>query len=557
MNKSNEINLVIMYFMNTLQQLTECISKNPEKLIMNQSNYWQDYQNLFKDASSNRGESPYQFKHEDWQKNILFDFIKRSYCLFSTHIENLVNDLSDQQSNYIKNKFHFFAKQMLSAIAPTNFPYMNPDVLETISKTNGVNIVTGFKQFLEDIEKGHGYLNMQITDLNAFKLGENIACTPGKVIYQNDIMQLIHYASTTEKQHKIPLLIVPPWINKYYILDLQQDNSFVKWLLDQKIDVFMISWVNATNQHKNKQFSDYMLEGPLTALNIISELTHKKQINALGYCIGGTLLACLLAYLAKKNDTRIQSATFLTTLLDFCEPGELGAFINEKELHFLDAHMKSKGYLDGRIMAAVFSALRANDLIWSSFVNNYLKGEKPKPFDLLYWNADSPNIPAKVHSFYLKNMYLKNRLVEKNKLKILGVPIHLNQITIPCYFLAAQNDHIVPWTTCYKGAQYIQGKTKFVLTRSGHVAGVVNPPQRNKYGYWANDNIKNISHENFLSHASFTQSSWWNDWIQWQLQYAGKLGVSSHLKQNKYQSIENAPGSYVKIKTEQIENEFL
>jgi len=547
MNKSDEMSLVVTYLINTWQQLTECITKNPDKLIINQLSYWKDYQTILNNSSPEINESHYQVKNSEWQKNILFTFIKKSYNLLSNHIEYFVNDLSENQNDHVKKRFHFFTQQMLDAIAPTNFPHMNPDVFETMTETNGLNIMEGFKQFIDDIQRGNGYLDIKNTDLDAFKVGENIACTPGKIIYQNDIMQLIHYTPTQNKNYQKPLLIVPPWINKYYILDLQQNNSFVKWLLDQGMNVFMISWVNATNYHKNKTFSDYMVDGPLTALNIISKLTH-QNINALGYCIGGTLLACLLAYLAKKRDQRIQSATFLTTLLDFSEPGELGAFIDKKELDLLDAHMKSKGYLDGRIMATVFSALRANDLIWSSFINNYLKGQKPKPFDLLYWNADSNNIPAKVHSFYLKNMYLKNKLIEKNRLTLSGVSIDLNRINIPCYFLATQDDHIVPWTTCYKGAQLIKGQTKFVLACSGHVAGVINPPKRDKYGYWSNQS-KNISHENFLSNAQFSQGSWWNDWLCWQSKYAGKLVASRNIK---YQSLENAPGSYVKVKTEQI-----
>jgi len=548
MEKNEDINLVVANLIETWNELSQCLMKNPDKLIKNQFNYFQEYQNLCQDLSQFiELNDDKRFKLDEWNNNNLLIFIKKSYLLLSKHIDNLINEIVDKGNKNIARKLRFFVKQYLDAIAPTNFGNINPEVIAKIAETNGENIITGFRQLLEDIQRGKGQLTIKMTDLEIFKLGENIACTPGKIVYQNDLMQLIQYSATTDKIYQYPLLIIPPWINKYYILDLQQENSLVKWLVDQGYTVFMISWVNPTVRHKDKEFYDYMLEGPLSALEIIKKITGEKQANILGYCIGGTLLGCLLSYLTEKKDSSIRSATFLTTLLDFSDPGELGVFIDEKQIDILEKHMESKGYLDGRIMASVFNALRANDLIWTSFVNNYLKGQKPRPFDLLYWNSDSTNIPNKVHSFYLRNMYLNNYLAQPNKIKIANISLDLRKITHPCYFLAAQDDHIVPWKTAYKSTQIINASVKFVLTSSGHVAGVVNPPQKKKYGYWVSPNTPKNSND-FLSNATFYQGSWWNDWRKWLKKYSGKLQSVNNLNLNIIKAIEDAPGSYVKYK---------
>lgn len=548
MDNRDEINLVINQLVESWSELTKCLVQNPEKLVNSQLNYWNDYQHLYQDLSEeHKTDSDKRFNHAEWHSNALLNFIKKSYFLLSKHIENLINNISENENNNIAKKLRFFARQYLDAISPTNFAHINPEVLAKIAETNGENIATGFKQLLEDLQQGNGQLNIKMTDMDLFKVGENIACTPGKIVYQNDVMQLIQYTATTDTVYQFPLLIIPPWINKYYILDLQQENSLVKWLVDQGFTLFMISWVNPTSQHKEKQFSDYLFEGPFTALKIIKKITSEKQVNVLGYCIGGTLLGCMLAYFSKKHNSSIRSATFVTSLLDFSEPGELGVFIDEKQINQLEEHMKVKGYLDGRVMASVFNALRANDLIWSSFVNHYLKGQKPKPFDLLYWNSDSTNIPADVHSFYLRNMYLNNLLIQKNKLKLADVPLDLSKVKVPSYFLAALDDHIVPWSTCFKGSQSLGEQPKFVLTSSGHVAGVINPPHQKKYGYWTNDK-KNQTSENFIANATFTEGSWWNDWVTWLKQYAGEMQPSQQIKIQKKKIIEDAPGSYVKIR---------
>lgn len=451
----------------------------------------------------------------------------------------------NQMDSKTSRKMNFYFKQFAEAFSPAHFVHLNPEVLSKTLETGGANLISGMKQFLEDLERGKGRLNIKTTDLDAFQIGENIACTPGKVIYQNDLMQLIHYTPTTEKTYENPVLMIPPWVNKYYILDLQQENSLVKWLVDRGMSVFMISWVNATAEHRKKEFSDYMTQGPLAALKIINKVTGSEKANLLGYCIGGTLLSCTLAYLAKKKMDSIASATFLTTLLDFSEPGDLGVFMDEDQIYMLEKHMETKGYMDGNVLSNVFSLLRSKDMIWSAFVKHYLKNEKPKAFDLLYWNSDAVHIPMNVHSFYLRNMYLNNLLIEPGKVKLAGVPLDLSKIKTPSYFLAADHDHLVPWKSCYKSSQFYGGPVQFVLSKSGHVAGVVNPPHKNKYGFWKN--TKNPKDpEKYLSKAVFHEGSWWNDWICWLQKYSGSMLPVERNKNHKIKVIENAPGSYVK-----------
>ncbi len=538
------IDFMIHHLIDAWNDTSKLILNNPTKVFNNQTQYFHDYLNIWQNSPTEHPNTfDKRFQHADWQDNVVLNTIKQCYFLFATHIEKFISDIAEHDEKLAK-KLHFYTQQFIDASAPTNFVNINPDVLSKTFETNGANLVDGLKQFLEDISHGS---TIKIADFDVFKVGENIACTPGKVIYQNDLMQLIQYSPTTQKIYQNPLLIIPPWINKYYILDLQPENSFVKWLVGNGVTVFMISWVNPTSLHRDKQFENYMVEGPLTAFDIIKKLINADTINALGYCVGGTLLACTLAYLAKHNLAYVGSATFLTTLLDFSEPGELGNFIDEKQISFLEDHMKTNGYLDGNIMAAVFNSLRANDLIWSSFINNYLKGQKPKAFDLLHWNSDATNIPEKVHSFYLRNMYLNNHLVKRNQISLGDTPLDLANITIPSYFLATHDDHIVPWTTCYKSKQNLGGPVKFVLASSGHVAGVINPPHKNKYGYWTNTaRIKRA--DNFLKTAKFHTGSWWNDWEKWLVKYSGELCSADALHFANQTVIEDAPGSYVKVR---------
>lgn len=545
----DNLHLTTKYLIQAWTELANHFTQNPEKLARNQFCYWQDYMSLCQDLTSisfTETAADKRFQNQQWDENVFFNFIKKSYFLLSQHLEQLINDMADQVDNKTSQKLRFYIRQCLDAFSPSNFANTNPDILFTTAETHGENLLNGIKQFLDDINQGNGHLNIKMTDSDAFKLGENIACTRGKVVYQNDLMQLIKYDSNTKTLFEIPLLIIPPWINKYYILDLQSENSFVKWLVDQGITVFLISWVNPSEKHRQKEFSDYMLEGPIAALDVIENITGNNKTNILGYCVGGTLLACLLAYFADKREDRILSATFLTTLIDFSEPGELGCFIDEKQISMLEEYMKKRGFIDGIVMASVFNALRANDLVWSSYVNNYLKGNKPKPFDLLFWNSDSTNIPEKVHSFYLRNMYLENNLIKANQLNLSETSIDLTKIKIPSYFLAAHDDHIVPWQSAYKGAYLFSGPTEFVLTGSGHVAGVINPPHKNKYGYWTNTQIEKNSNL-FLKNAEHHDGSWWTHWLQWLKQYSGKEDSAENIKFNYQEILEDAPGSYVKL----------
>ncbi|MDR3477252.1 MAG: class I poly(R)-hydroxyalkanoic acid synthase [Gammaproteobacteria bacterium] len=547
MEENEYISLSIKYLTETWNELVKCLLKNPDKLVNHQMSYWHDYLNLYQNLIlPPEDNADKRFKYQEWQDNLAFDFIKRSYLLISKHLEDTIIDITKDEDIETSKKLRFIMRQFIDASAPTNIANLNPEILSKIAETNGENILLGYKNFLENIQQGRGLFNIKLTDMTSFEIGRNIACTPGKIIFQNDLIQLIQYQAATEKTYQYPLLIIPPWINKYYILDLQKENSLVRWLVSQGFTVFMISWINPSSKQRTKQFSDYMQEGPLAALKIIEEITNEPKTNVLGYCIGGTLLAYTLAYLAQTNDTRINAATFLTTLLDFSEPGELAVFTDAKQITIMEKIMASKGYFDGNIMAAIFNSLRANDLVWSSFVKQYLKGENPQAFDLLYWNSDATNIPEYVHSFYLRNMYLENNLVQPGKLKLDEIPIDLGKITIPTYFIATQDDHIVPWASSFKSQQYFNGPKKFVLATSGHVAGIVNPPSRNKYGYWySNKKVKDP--EKYLANAKFQEGSWWNDWKIWVKKYSGKRQSVNTLNLKNRIIIEDAPGSYAKV----------
>jgi polyhydroxyalkanoate synthase len=446
-------------------------------------------------------------------------------------------------------KVVFYTRQMIDAFAPTNFATTNPEVLYATIKTCGENLLNGLDNFMEDLERGKGELRIKMTDLKAFKLGQNIAATPGKVIYQNDLMQLVQYQPTSEQVYTKPLMIVPPWINKYYIMDLGKANSLIKWAVDQGFTVFVMSWANPDERLVNKTFDSYMLEGPLAALDVIEKVTGQREVNGLGYCLGGTLLATTLAYLSAKQDNRIISGTYFTTMLDFSDPGELGVFIDEEQISSLENQMKEKGYLEGSSMATTFNLLRANDLIWSFYVNNYLLGNEAAPFDLLYWNSDSTRMPAKMHSFYLRNMYQKNMLIKPNGISINGQGIDLTQITAPGYFVSAQEDHIAPWKSTYAGIHHFSGPIKFVLGGSGHIAGIINPPAKKKYFYYTNPKAKGvINPDTWLEAAKKTEGSWWEDWAKWLAGYSGeKIPARIPGSTSEFPALDDAPGSYVKV----------
>lgn len=541
--------------------MTSKLLANPYRLAQAQMNLVWDYFSLWQNSMQRlwglnpppvveppRGDK--RFKDESWQDHFLFDFIKQSYLIAARHIHDTVAGIDSLEPD-VRKKVNFFTHQYVDALAPSNFVLTNPEVFRETMRTHGQNLIKGFNNLLRDIEDGDGQLRIRMTDTEAFELGRNVATTPGKVIFQNDMMQLVQYNPSTPKVAARPLLIIPPWINKFYILDLREKNSFIKYAVDQGHSVFMISWVNPDSSHADKGFDNYLSEGVLTALDVVLEQTGAKELNAIGYCLGGTLLGCVLAWMAAKRDKRIASATFFTSLLDFSIPGELGVFIDEEQVQSLEKKMAERGYLEGREMAVTFNMLRSNDLIWSFVVNNYLMGKDPFPFDLLYWNSDSTRLPARMHSFYLRKMYMENALCKPGGIELCGVKIDLSKIKLPSYFISTIEDHIAPWKSTYKGALCLSGPVRFVLGGSGHIAGIVNPPVANKYGFWvqADENARPETPEAWQQTAAQQPGSWWTDWQNWvQAQGGGDEVPARDPAAGKYAPIEDAPGSYVKAR---------
>jgi len=529
---------------------------DPMKLAQAQIGLWQDYLSLWHSATqrlfSGQGEpmidaprSDRRFRDPQWSENPVYDFIKQSYLLSARWMVDTVRKVEGLDDATAK-KVDFYTRQFVDAMSPTNFVLTNPEVMRATLESGGENLVKGLSNLLDDLERGKGRLRLKMTDETAFKVGANIAVTPGKVVYQTDLMQLIQFAPSTAKVRKRPLLIVPPWINKYYILDLRPDNSFVRWATAQGHTVFVVSWVNPDEKLAAKKFDDYILEGPIAALDAIGKATGEKSVNVIGYCIGGTLLASTLAYMASKRDTRIASATFFASMVDFTDAGELSVFIDEAQIQFLENKMLKKGYLEGADMATTFNMLRANDLIWSFVVNNYLLGKDPFPFDLLYWNSDSTRMPAAMHSFYLRKMYQENLLREPGGLTLAGVKIDLTKVQVPTYILSAREDHIAPWKSTYAATQLYAGPVRFVLAASGHIAGVINPPDAKKYSYWTNDRTPGTP-DDWLTGATEHPGSWWLDWDRWVAQFAGGEAPARDPAKGGVRPIENAPGSYALI----------
>ena len=538
-------------------EMTQRLASDPGRLIQAQLSLWQDYLKLWQSTTQRflGGEAPpvvepaptdRRFKDAAWQESTLFDFIKQSYLLSARWLQSTITQV-DGLDEKTARKVDFYTRQFVDAMAPSNFVLTNPEVLRETIDTKGQNLVNGLKHVLEDLDRGKGRLMIKMTDLDAFKVGGNIAVTPGKIVYQNDLIQLIQYEPSTEKVLRRPLLIIPPWINKYYILDLRPDNSFIRWAVAQGHTVFVISWVNPDEKLAAKKFDDYMLEGPLAALDAIEQATGEREANVIGYCLGGTLLAATLAYMAVKRDHRFKSATFFVTMVDFAEAGELSVFIDEEQLASLEERMRESGYLDGADMATTFNMLRANDLIWSFVVNNYLLGKEPFPFDLLYWNSDSTRMPAAMHAYYLRNMYQENKLIVPDALSLAGVPIDLRKVNTPSFLLSTKEDHIAPWKSTYAATQIYRGEVKFVLAASGHIAGVVNPPGRAKYGHWENSHLPK-SPDEWLASATYVQESWWPAWQKWVAPYAGDEIPARRPGDGKLKPIEDAPGSYVSVK---------
>jgi polyhydroxyalkanoate synthase len=544
-------------------QLSQHMMQQPMRYVEASMNLWGDYMKLWHGTAQRffNGQTimpvitpaptDKRFKDNAWSENALFDYIKQSYLLSSRWLQGITNETEGLDEKTAR-KVDFYTRQFVDAISPSNFALTNPEVLRRTVETGGDNLIKGFENLLHDLERGNGMLKISMTDENAFEVGKTIANTDGKVIFQNDLMQLIQYDATTPTVFSVPLLIIPPWINKFYILDLGEKKSLVKYLVENGFTVFMISWVNPDESLAEKSFEDYMLEGPMTALQQISKICSNTSVNITGYCLGGTLLASMLAYLEYNKKEKaalpaIASATYLVTMLDFDDVGDIAVFIDDEQLGDLEERMNAVGFLDAQSMATTFNMLRSNDLIWSFVVNNYLMGKEPFPFDLLYWNSDSTRMPAAMHSFYLREMYQQNKLVVPGAVKLNGAPIDLQKISTPAFFLSTREDHIAPWRTTYLGTQLMQGPVRFVLSASGHIAGVVNPPQSKKYNYWTNDHIPKSS-EAWMKSAVRFEGSWWGEWRQWLTTYSGDQVPARMPGDQNHTIIENAPGSYVRVK---------
>ncbi|MER0371078.1 class I poly(R)-hydroxyalkanoic acid synthase [Vibrio vulnificus] len=532
----------------------EKAANQPQAILQLQTQWWEQQLQIWQNVAlsgntqsiieADKGDK--RFSNEAWQSEAMYSFIKQSYLLFSkTYMDTI--DAIEGLDEKTKERISFFSRQAINALSPSNFIATNPELLKLTIEKNGENLLAGMELLREDVESSADILKIRMTNNNAFRIGEDIATTAGDIVFQNDLFELIQYRPLTEQVNATPLLIVPPFINKYYILDLTAKNSMVRWLLEQGHSVFMMSWKNPGKAQANVEFGDYVTEGVVKAVTAMEEITGQEQINAAGYCIGGTVLACTVGYYAaKRMKKRIKSATFFTTLLDFSQPGEVGAYINDTIISAIELQNNAKGYMDGRSLSVTFSLLRENSLYWNYYVDNYLKGSSPVDFDLLYWNSDSTNVAAATHNFMLRELYLNNKLVQDKGVKIGGVWIDLDKIRIPSYFVSTKEDHIALWQGTYRGALNMGGNKTFVLGESGHIAGIVNHPAKNKYGFWVNDNLDESADE-WLSNAQHKEGSWWTHWDQWLTQFNPAEKVLPYRQGSEVNPVMDvAPGSYVK-----------
>jgi polyhydroxyalkanoate synthase len=540
----------------TLTRVGEYWLTDPQRAVEVQTSLGRAYLDLWASAVKRMAGEPAEpaakadprdrrFADPEWSSNQFFDFLKQAYLLTAQWADHLVTDAKGLDA-HTRHKAEFYVRQIMNAVSPSNFVLTNPELLRETLSSNAENLARGMHMLAEDIEAGGGELKIRQSDASQFAVGRNLALTPGKVIYQNDLMQLIQYTPATESVLKRPVLIVPPWINKFYILDLTPEKSFIKWCVDQGLTVFVVSWVNPDQHLAQKSFEDYMREGPLQALDVIDEVTGEDKVHTIGYCVGGTLLSITLAYMAAKGDDRIMSATMFAAQVDFTYAGDLKVFVDEEQVQALERRMAERGYLEGSKMASAFNMLRSNDLIWPYVINNYLKGKTPFPFDLLYWNSDATRMPAANHSFYLRNCYLDNKL-SKGEMEIAGETMDLGRVTVPIYNLATREDHIAPAKSAFLGSKFFGGPVRFVLAGSGHIAGVVNPPAKPKYGYWTGgEPVGNV--EGWLEKAEQHPGSWWPDWLEWiKAQDSAEVPARSP-GGGKYAPIEDAPGSYVRVR---------
>ncbi|KXF81008.1 class I poly(R)-hydroxyalkanoic acid synthase [Enterovibrio coralii] len=540
--------------MDDTAKLLEGAANQPAAMLQIQMQWWEKQMQIWQNVTlaANQAEivaparDDKRFQDKSWQDEVCYNFMKQSYLLFGrTYLEtiNSVEGLDEKA----KERLTFFARQTINAMSPSNFVGTNPELLKLTMEKNGENLVKGLQTFQEDLESSADILKIRMTNNNAFRLGEDVANTAGDVVYKNELFELIQYRPLTEKVNATPLLIVPPFVNKYYILDLREKNSMVRWLVEQGHTVFMMSWRNPGIEQRDTEFGDYVTEGVVKAVSAIEDITGQSQINAAGYCIGGTVLASTIAYYAaKRMKARIKSASFFTTILDFSQPGEVGAYINDSVVSAIELQNNAKGYMDGRSLSVTFSLLRENSLYWNYYIDNYLKGNSPVDFDLLYWNSDSTNVAAGTHNFMLRELYLNNKLVQDKGVKIGGVWIDLNKIKIPSYFISTKEDHIALWQGTYRGALNVGGNKTFVLGESGHIAGIVNHPSREKYGYWVNEEL-NESAEEWFEAAEHNTGSWWLHWDKWLSAYSPKEKIAPYQQGSEaYPILTVAPGDYVK-----------
>lgn len=547
---SEQINQMVR----TLGKVGEYWTSDPQRAMEAQTRLWGRYMDLWGSSVRKmmgeqeadieppaRGDK--RFQDPEWEDNQFFDFVKQLYLITSNWAKDMVDE-ADEIDDHTRHKAQFYLEQIVNAISPSNYVMTNPELLRETMQNDGENLVRGMKMLAEDIARGGGDLVVRQSDNSPFELGKNVAVTPGKVVAQSDVCQVIQYEAKTDKVLKTPLLIVPPWINKFYILDLNEKKSFINWCVEQGHTVFVISWANPDENLRDKGFLEYIEEGVLFALDVVREITGEKKANTIGYCVGGTLLATSLAYMASKRMAKVATTTFFTTQVDFTHAGDLKVFVDEEQLQELEKQMRAQGYLDGKSMANAFNMLRSNDLIWPYVVNNYMRGKDPFPFDLLYWNSDSTRMPAANHAFYLRNCYLENNLA-KGKMEIGGKTMDLGKVKVPVYNLATIEDHIAPAKSVFKGSKLFGGPVDFVLSGSGHIAGVVNPPDKQKYQYWK-DGPTDGDLEAFKDGAQETAGSWWPDWQTWIEAHNNKLVPAREVGGGVREPLEEAPGSYVK-----------
>ena len=539
-----------LYYKAAAKYFSEILS-NPSKLIENQVKYykssletWSDVQRYFLNQENNNPKkNDKRFRSVTWEENPYFKMIKQQYLTSSDIIQETITGI-DGLSHPEQKQITFFTKQMLEFFSPTNFLMTNPDALQEAMETKGQSLVNGLENLVDDLEKNDGEFNVSLTDETAFEIGKNIANAEGSVIYQNKLYQLIYYKPTQEISHQIPILIIPPWINKFYILDLKPENSFIKFLLSKGIPVFLMSWVNPDSSHSEIGYDDYLKDGLLDAIEQTRKFYSVDLINSIGYCIGGTLLATGLSYLNARKLEYIKSASFFTTLTDFEDPGDLSIFVSDEYLNTIKDQIDDLGFMDGDFLSQTFSFLRSNDLIYGPAVKSYLMGKKPPPFDLLYWNSDSTNLPAKMALEYLEKFY-KNNDFSKGKLEVLGEKVNLEQISQPIIVIGTFNDHIAPWKSSFNGLSKTSGEKVFILAGSGHIAGIINPEHSNKYEYWIN-NENYSTPEKWFNNSINKNGSWWNEWYEWKKQFLAEKIIST--KMIGITEIEPAPGRYVKKK---------